>query len=391
MDSLTSNSKITRRAAKVLFALFLLFLWLPTVDTFLKLDRAPAPNEKRVPAKFPVWQGGDRAAQAYITGLEAYFNDHFGYRKRLIRWNNRWRHNWFHEATHPDVAEGRDGWLYFLAGRMLAHYQQGENFAPQDLQDWQTLLETRRDWLARHGSKFVFVIPPDKHTIYPEHLPTWITKSAKPTKLDQFVEHMKAHSTVVVVDLRPALLAAKTNAPTYLTTDSHWNAYGGYIGYQEIIKALAAQISGQQPVPLTAFQREASREHPDGDLAVMMGVENKLKEKNYVAYDPLPPLMPLEKKKIIGYQADHWKPALEPFWQINPSGLGRAVVFHDSFGQGFMPFLGYNFRETAWVWQPFLSSAFIEDNHPDIVIEELLERMFNTIDPREEMKKEALK
>jgi hypothetical protein len=42
--------KLRSWSASLLIVAFFLLLWLPTLDSFLKLDKAPQPNEKREPA-----------------------------------------------------------------------------------------------------------------------------------------------------------------------------------------------------------------------------------------------------------------------------------------------------------------------------------------------------
>src|SRR5205823_146236 len=155
-----------------------------------------------------------------------------------------------------------------------------------ELTDWQQLLETRRDWLSRRGIKYLFVIPPDKHSIYPEYLPKWLAKRASQTKLDQFFAHMKAHSSVPVVDLRPPLEHAKKTTGVYLCTDSHWNTFGGFVGYRSTILALANQMPGLEPLLYEAFDWKA-KPTPGGDLANMLGQASQMLETNAVQCLPL--------------------------------------------------------------------------------------------------------
>ncbi len=108
---------------------------------------------------------------------------------------------------------------------MIDHYSGQLQFTPEQLHDWQVLLEKRRDWLARRGIAYVFVVAPDKHTIYPEELPNWVTKVRPQTKLDQFYDYMHAHSTVPVLDLREIVRGGKKTCPTYFQTDTHWNFF----------------------------------------------------------------------------------------------------------------------------------------------------------------------
>jgi len=243
------------------------------------------------------------------------------------------------------------------------------------------LFETRQAWLKKKGIKYLLVIVPIKSTIYPEYLPDWLTRSPRPSKLDQFTEYMKAHSTVPVLDLRPALLAAKTNAFVYLNTDSHWNNLGAFVGYQEIVKTLGSQFPGMQPLPQSAFD---FKELPDGsgrDLAKMLGLESQFREKHFYEYHPLPPLQPLNHINPE-LPANRWrKPTIHPVITECPQAQGRAIVYHDSYGWSLLDFLGYHFNRTFWFSRPDWQPEDIENIKPDIVIDERAEYAFFILDP----------
>jgi len=87
-------------------------LWLPTLDALFHFDQSPAFNEKRPPAAWPQCKPGLGGLQQFARGLEAYFNDHFGFRKQLIHWHIQWQLALFDEGT-SDVMMGENGWLYF--------------------------------------------------------------------------------------------------------------------------------------------------------------------------------------------------------------------------------------------------------------------------------------
>ena len=64
--------------------MFVALLWLPTVDYFFKIDPSPMPVENRRPAPWPQF-GGIRQSREFVTGIDRYFDDHFGFRKSLVR------------------------------------------------------------------------------------------------------------------------------------------------------------------------------------------------------------------------------------------------------------------------------------------------------------------
>jgi len=399
---MNSSQKKTPRIAwldALLIAVFAGLLWLPTADYFGHFDRAPAPDENRLPAPPPRLARLNFAGlQACLADTEAYFNDHFGFRRRLIRWNHQWKQRLYRNGRSADqVVVGQNGWLFFTEGRMIDHYLGLEQLTPRQLQSWQRLLEKRRDWLAARGIKYLFVIPPDKHSIYPENLPAWLIDSRPVgcrSKLDQLVDYMRKHSTVEVLDLRPALLAGKKTAPTYLQQDSHWNWYGGFIGCQEVIKALARQTPQLPPLQLEDFDW-SNAPAAGGDLARILGLKDQPEKNNFV-FTPKPPLVAPQIRQVTNILRlrNPDDPAKPNFVVDNPNLPGPAVdlvVFHDSFGKAFRQFLGYSFHRIVFVWEnKEFNPRIITDNHPQIVISEMLERYFNIEDPDEMLAAEAL-
>src|SRR4051812_36199372 len=105
--------KIRKGTRGVFIAVFIGLLWLPALDSLFHWDTARVTNENRAPAIFPAFNLSLGGVRSYLTGLESYYNDHFGFRKQLVRWDHRWKHNWFKESSLPDVIIGREGWLFY--------------------------------------------------------------------------------------------------------------------------------------------------------------------------------------------------------------------------------------------------------------------------------------
>jgi len=393
--SLATDSSRPRRpwADWIVIAVFLALLWAPTLDSFFKLDHSRPPGENRLPAPFPArpQRSSLGETQRFIGGLEDYFNDHFGFRKKLIRWFQNWKIGLFHDRSVYNVITGRNGWLFTSDLQMVEHFLGMKKFTPQELKNWQQLLEKRRDWLAARGVKYLFVIPPDKQTVCPEELPAWLATAApanRETKLDQFLKYMRANSTVPILDLRAPLLAAKQTAPTYLQNDTHWNLFGGFVACQEVIKNLTPWFPD-----LTPLRREdfiwTNAPAPGGDLARMIGSDAL--DKNNFAFAPaagLPAVKIYDATNIVSVWDAHKLSRIAE----NPAPLKvTAVIFHDSFGNAWQEFLGYRFKKIIFMSENReFNPAVILANHPDVVINEMLERYFNTLDPVELMARQPL-
>jgi hypothetical protein len=383
MEKPSTTSTVKSWTNKVLIVLFALLLWLPILDVYVHIDRTAPRSENRAMASYPKLQPGWHGLQGYVAGLEAYFNDHFGCRKCLVRWHYRMKLFLFNDKSTRNVLVGKDGWLFTSELQMVEHYSGQIQFTPEQLHDWKVLLEKRRDWLARRGIAYVFVVAPDKQTVYPEYLPDWVKKVRPETMLDQFFAYMRTNSTVPVLDLRDVVRDAKANNPTYLKTDTHWNLLGGFIAYQELVRMLARQVPTLklEPLPITAFTLTNCLQ-PGGDLARMLG--SSMVENNAFLFFPKPELPKFTTKQPT---LEHYK---DPGFINNPQAQGRLILFRDSFAEAWTPFLGYHFNQVTTRWQFDLDPAWIERNKPDIVATEMLERFFNTEDPKKMMAKEAL-
>jgi len=80
----------------------------------------------------------------------------------------------------------------------------------------------------------------------------------------------------------------------------------------------------------------------------------------------------------------------EPVFSTNVLTQGRLIIFRDSFAIAWTPFLGYHFNRITYLWQYNLDTAWIERDKPDIVVTEMVERLFNIDDPKKMLAKEAL-
>ena len=125
-----------------------------------------------------------------------------------------------------------------------------------------------------------------------------------------------------------------------------------------------------------------------GDLARILG--STALEKNYYQFAPVPSLPVLHTNENRAYQSN-WG-IKNVYTTGNPLPMARKiVVFHDSYGLALRQFLGLSFQRAVFEWDNHeFCAALITANHPDVVINEMLERYFDIIDPEELNAKDAL-
>jgi hypothetical protein len=286
----------------------------------------------------------------------------------------------FDPFTHR-IVHGDGAWFYHFADGAMRDHRGLAPFTPAELRHWQRVLEQRRNWLAARGIAYLFVAVPDKQSIYPEHLPARIRRAREQTRLDQLVAQLRTHSSVAVLDLRPALLRAKAEELVFEQTGTHWNDYGAYQAYTAILEQLAPRFPPLRPRPLSDFEIR-KKTSPALPFLWLTGVVDHYQE-------PVVELLPRTPRSAVtveqsrppagtggyGYGSRLVRETAQP-------ELPSAVVFHDSFvPNGLEPLLSEHFRRVVYLWQNEFDVWTIARESPDLVIEEKAERFFSTFRP----------
>lgn len=371
-----------RRPAQALqIAAFLGGVFLPLLHLLFVGQSDAESFEQRALAELPAVPETAQEVRAYPLRFEAYFNDRFGLRDRFIRWYNLAQVKWLGMPVQrgdtrgllaggagnssSEVIVGRDGWLFYSGERVIDDYRCTRPFGEEELEAWRLALQQRHDWLAARGIRYLVVVVPNKHTIYGQYLPASVKKIGDQSRLDQLAARLQSHSTVELVDIRPALLAADGTCRTFAKTDTHWNEFGAYTGYTEIMKRLDGAWPGSAPLPLTDFEI-VRQESLGGDEARMLSLRDLLKEEK-ISLEPVHG----RKAKIRfpkGIDKTGWS-------KIDDSHLPTAVVFHDSFFQQASRFFSEHFSHVEYVWTRDFKPEAIEKLGPVVVIQEYGERL----------------
>lgn len=354
--------------------LFLGLISLPELRNLTCSTQEPETWEKRVPAPPPPVEWTWTALAEFPAKFEAYFNDHFGHRNSLIRRLNQLQVWWLRTSCAAHVILGRHGWLFYTVDPVGNDYRTVRPYTEEELDHWRRLLEHRRDWLARRGIEYVLVIAPDKQTIYPEMLPAALRARGRgPSRLDQLIAYLENHSTFRLLDVRETLRRAKDWGPLYVRTDTHWNDRGAYVAYHEIVESLRGRFPDLKPWPRTAFDVRPFRSL-GGDLAGMLGLANQTAEEG-------PTLAPRRPRQAREVDTARRLPNL-PSWDQRSlvmehpdRHLPRAVMFRDSFAINLVPFLSEHFRRVHYYWSYDFDFPLVEREQPDVVIQELVERV----------------
>jgi alginate O-acetyltransferase complex protein AlgJ len=354
---------------RALILLFVMIIALPLVGTLAGVDGGDREAENRELAAFPHWEHTWTSTQAYPGALTAWFEDHFAFRADFVRWYAESRFFGLGVSPSSAVLKGKDHWLYYAEDGGVVDYANATPLTPGEVGAWREALERARDWLHHRRIAFVFTIAPDKHVIYPEYVPSTIRVVHTASRTDQIYAAL-APSGVSTVELRPALLAAKPRERLFFFTDTHWNDRGALIAYQQIIDAVRAQVPATPPAWTREDFEATEEEIPGKDLAGMIGLKRVLRELDLR-------LLPKRQRRARVVDPPGGQITSEVgrlVTEIADPSLPRAVVFRDSFATRVVPFLSEHFSRAVYLWQNDFDASVVSDEHPDVVIEEIVGR-----------------
>lgn len=353
------------------FALLLLAPALLALTGHAGFDTAFLENtEHRRPFVAPPPTSGALATGGWERDAERELADAFPLRKQLIQSYDYAKYAWLGDIPSDAVIRGRDGWL-FLGGEERAYLTDRVNPTDAVLEHVADVYAARAAWCKQRGIRYVFVLAPNKSTIYPQYLPASI-KRVTPTPADRLMPMLRARG-VPVVDLRETLIhQSNMKELVYSKGDTHWNDLGALIAYRSLVKSLRdAGVRDWVPdKSVTAYVT-----NQDGDLFGLAGITGLVRNE-WVKVD-----IPTNARRVAApdYRNDPLQPAFDrhAYAVDNPNVHGTAVFFGDSFSQALIPFVADDFRRTVHLTHQTLvqfDRRVVTAEHASVVIDEQVER-----------------
>lgn len=370
------------RARDVLLILiFSSAMCFPHLDRIFHLDPSAPLEEKRELAAPPKVSLNPADFRSFPARFDEYYRDHFGFRRSLIRAHHILMAKFLGVSPSKSVLIGKKGWLFYNEDAEIEDYLGYRQLSEEELAAWQRSLEWKEKLFAQKGARYIFLLAPHKPSIYPEYLPGFARRIRTRTRQDQLVAYLKAHSDVQILDLRPALLEAKSRRQLYWKNDTHWNNAGACVAYLRILRQIQQWFPDVQAFAGDQFQIE-ERVASWADLAALMAMRDDFPETgpyfSHPSWKPLdltftrlsPRLDPYTGKEIEG-----------TFLVYRGNCLGRRLrimLIGDSFADYLSPFLYQHAGYFVWIAErlhPSLLNMWMDKEHPDIVIEECAEHV----------------
>ncbi len=322
-----------------------------------------------------------REPQTFSKGFDAYYQDNFGWRASLIEAHARFKIISRVSPTEK-VVIGSNGWLFYTGDKVMDNYQRLRPYKEHQLRRIKDYLEAKRDWLAAKGVQYLYVVAPDKHSIYPEYIPDRISTIPAPSRLDQLISYLAEHSDIKIVDFRQDMKVAKSDKRVYHKTDTHWNLHGARIGYEAIALRLQLLFPG---FTIREKERYMTRWElgSQGDMGKMIGIDG-LYHETRVNY--LPDDGGCGRQLAPEISSEHFDDKGVHIAAVGcADGQLNAVFFGDSYRNLLLKFAEQDFKRVDHINRRFnleAMQAYISNRKPDVVIEMYVERMMGAVVPQ---------
>jgi len=353
-------------------------LVLPSVSMLVNPGGSISEAENRQLSGFPSIPSNMEEYKTYTSRITDYFRDNFGFRDRLLKYYSRIKVFYFGVSPTPRAIVGKNGWLFYTGSNVIEQTRNLMPFQEAELAEYAQILQSRKDWLSSRQVKYIWMIPPNKHSIYPEYLPDYVTKVGKTSRLDQWMEYFCKHTTVPILDFRKVLIDHKKKFPTHDKEDTHWNSYGGYLAYRHLMDSLYKWMPEIKPITISQKDFYIGPVVKVVDLAKIMGVGNSL-TMTTVRNNTYPLSIPKCGDRYEIRAKPLWKGfrKWKPYYYTCDKKKYTVLIFHDSFIKNLVPFLADTFNKTIFVRaRPnfLMFKWFVDKYNPDLVIEEMGER-----------------
>lgn len=307
-------------------------------------------SEKQDLAQMPLLTLEDGSFNEDFPSLfEKFISDNFSFRQEVISAYGKIKYAVFNVSAEEQVIAGDDGWLYF--SKTLDDYKGENQLSDNELQAICKTLDLIDEYTQSQGADFIFMIAPNKNSVYPENMPYYYTPAQGDTNLEKLNKALSGRS--YYLDILSTLDLSQ--GQLYHKTDTHWNNLGAAQCYNAMMDGLS--------LPHTDYIKGGYTEELvwQGDLTEMMLPDEEIYDTQIVfktptEYEYISKFRTAEDLNIETY---------------NDDGNGNILVYRDSFCNALLPLIANDFQYCKFTRViPYrISGEFTKQNFDAVVIE----------------------
>lgn len=355
-----------KKVNKVFIVIFLSLLIVPNIIMLTELDKRFLLKENRQIRRFS--DISFKTPRSLMSSFKWAYRDNFGLKNSSFLFYSYVKNNLLGESALPTkTIQGKSGW-YFLGNSEGNVLNNSVGVSKLTNNEWR-IANSNIDRLFKKIKKtkvpFYMVISRHKHEVYPEYLPFSIQRGV--SKFDTLYNHWIDKYKPNVIDLKSSVLQNKSKGQLYHKTDTHWNEFGAFFGFNLIVDKLQGEFPSIKQVALSDYLIKKDTVYQQ-DLTAMI---NKLEKESVVKLEKINnehgELLPYKYK---GYNTRKF---------VNNTKELKVIVFRDSFSLAMMQYFKETFGETIFLKTRVPDLKFIEDEKPDLVILQITSRRFEEI------------
>jgi hypothetical protein len=230
---------------KIFSLIFVFLLVLPAVAWLIGLDFVINADHKKLDPPRPY--GLALFDNEYYLSFNQYFNHSFSLRSPLIFAKSYLDYHIFRTTDATSVHIGKNGWLY--SRRSIDDYRKGACSGRADIGQMVLELQALEKIIEASGSRFLFIVAPNKSTVYPEHVgfvPN--TAGCNRSRYDLLLESIAEYPLRSFVRLDEQLRQAKKgDALLYDKISTYWNGLGATAAAETIHQQIFDRRSEKRP------------------------------------------------------------------------------------------------------------------------------------------------
>ena len=296
-----------------------------------------------------------------LDEMGSWFETHYAFRPQLITADARLQATLFEVSNTDPVTVGSDGWLYYTS--TLHDFLGEEGLSDRGMWNLAHNVALIQNYVTAMGAKFLFMVPPNKNSLYPENMPYYYGQEASDIRNRDHLSEYLEEAGVAYLDLFD--LIGSQEETLYLKEDSHWNNKGAMMVYDQALSLMGkvhgsyAQTAQAQYLPIH-----------DGDLAEMIYPAGVQPENDY-QYD-----YEIQYQYVPGPVSSDPVSVEDPRIETaDPTAQDTLLMYRDSFGNTLIPIFSNAFAHGYYVKAtPYPVARDMQQYQPQYVILELVER-----------------
>lgn len=301
--------------------------------------------------------------------MDKYINKRIGLREETIFLYEAGIDKIFHELAAPGYTYGENGHIVGNGVNYTTDYQhlnlERDEEAIDAYAEW---LGNVNQYLEDENIVFLYFLPTDKKTIYPECMPDTLNVCGEKSRTDMLLERIE---DIPYIYPKQEFLEAKKHKQIYNVKYDvlHWNDFGAFLGHKLVDDYFQQECTGIVPLSEEQFYF-AYDSNP-----------HRLAASNFYVQEDIPTYSLIETECIEDItENDTYRENVEGEFEhyVNSelSDAPKILIFHDSYlATGAKYYMG-RYREVISVHNKNYKKLqeYVEHYQPDIVLFENVER-----------------